>query len=488
MKPRTIQQQLDDALAHHRAGRLHQAEVGYRQILAQQPNYTDALHLLGSLGAQIGQNNASIQLLQKAIQLNPNIAAYHGNLGAVYMKAKRLRDAEAALKRAIQLNPNTPDVYYNLGCTLVALDDVPGAFAALKKGLELQPGLPELHTGMGVALRKSMKYQEAIAAFRRSVALRPDYADAHWNLGLMLLLTGNLSAGWAEYEWRTKMPDIVAPRNFPPPQWAGEKLYGKTILLHAEQGFGDTIQFIRFVPDVIARGGRVIVECPPELANTLRGIAGIQEIFVQGQRISRFDTHCSIMSLPLALNVTSKSLRADVPYLAVPPDRVAHWQSRLDTSTLNVGLVWAGRPEHPDDLQRSMRLADFAPLAAVPSVRFYMLQKGPAAAQASSPPPGLNLINWTAELHDFVDTAALVSNLDLIVGVDTSVVHLAGALARPVWVLLPLVPDWRWMLNRFDSPWYPTMRLFRQTTFGDWTTPLAQLTEAIHQLTTGRSQ
>ncbi|MGD0461132.1 MAG: tetratricopeptide repeat-containing glycosyltransferase family protein [Tepidisphaeraceae bacterium] len=477
----TLQQRLEVGLAHHRAGRLHEAEDIYRQILAEQPDYADALHLLGSLAAQIGHHDAAIDLLKKAIQLNPNFAAYHGNLGAVYMKLSRLDEAEAALQRALQLDPSLPDAYYNLGGTLTEKGDFDRALSTLHRGLALHPNWPQMYNSIGVTLRICAKYDEAIASYRRAVSIQPDYAEGHWNLGLTLLLVGDFAAGWTQYEWRKKMPDVVRPRNFTPPEWTGEKLDGKTILLHAEQGFGDTLQFIRYVPLVVERGGRVIVECPPELATVLRGVEGIQEIFVQGQTLPSFDTHRSIMSLPLTFGATAQTIPAKVPYLAVPADRIAAWRQRLGDAPLGVGLVWAGGPQYSDDSRRSMRLEHFAPLAAVKSARFHLLQKGPAASQAATPPPGMDLVNWAADLHDFVETAALITNLDLVISVDTSVAHLAGALGKPVWVLLPFVPDWRWMLNRDDSPWYPTMRLFRQPAAGDWATPIAQVVQALHR-------
>jgi Tfp pilus assembly protein PilF len=479
MNPMTSHQQVEAALIHHRAGRLAEAEAIYRQILAKDPNYTDALHLLGSLAAQLDNNDAAIDLLQRAIRLNPNIAPYHGNLGAVFMKLKRHDEAVASLRRAIQINPNAPDVYYNLGATLTELNDFDGAFSAFNKGLALHPNWPEMHSTIGTALRKVGKFAEAIASLHRAIALQPNHPEAHWNLAHSLLMLGDFTNGLREYEWRNQIPTVVRPRNFPPPAWNGENLNGKTILLHAEQGMGDTLQFIRYVPDVIARGGRVIVECPPDLKKILHGVQGIQEIFVQHQTLPHFDTHCSIMSLPFTLQTTEKTIPAKVPYISIPENLTAAWLERVKDGNPRIGLVWAGSIQHNDDRRRSMRLEHFAPLSAIKSAKFFMLQKGPPAAQAATAPPELNLINFTADLHDFIDTAALIQNLDVVISVDTSVAHLAGALGKPVYLLLPTVPDWRWMLNRSDSPWYPSMRLFRQTKAGDWTTVIAEVAQAL---------
>ncbi len=338
-----------------------------------------------------------------------------------------------------------------------------------------------MHNFLGLALRNCGKYDESLAAFRQSVALRPDFADAHRNLGTTLLLLGDFSNGWPEYEWRRKMPEVAQPRNIAQPQWNGQTLEGKTILLHLEQGFGDTFQFIRYAPLVAKRGPKVIVECVPELAAVLRGARGIERIISRGDSWPPYDVQSSVMSLPLAFGTTLETIPAQVPYLAAPPDRVAAWRERLGNpdGRRRVGLVWAGRPDQRDDRRRSMRFDQLAPLAEVKSARFFSLQKGPAAGQAAAAPPGMDFVDWTRDLHDFADTAALIANLDLVISVDTSVAHLAGAMGKPVWVLLSSVPAWHWMLNRTDCPWYPTMRLFRQATPGDWTGVVENLTRAM---------
>ncbi len=279
-----------------------------------------------------------------------------------------------------------------------------------------------------------------------------------------------------------KIAEIVQPRNIAQPQWNGESLDGKTILLHAEQGFGDTLQFIRYAPQVAKRGGSVIVECPIELSTILRGVEGINRIITKGDSWPSYDVQSSIMSLPLIFGTTPDTIPSQ-PYLSVPPDRIAAWRERLGNPDARhrVGIVWAGRPEHKNDRRRSMRLDQFAPLTEIKSANFFTLQKGPAAAQAATPPPGMSLIDFTSDLHDFVETAALITNLDLVICVDTSIAHLAGAIGKPVWLLLPHAPDWRWMLNRTDTPWYPTMRLFRQPSPGDWPAVMADVTRALAQ-------
>jgi Flp pilus assembly protein TadD len=480
----TPEQRLEIGMTHHRAGQLREAEMIYRQILTEQPNHAGALHMLGSLAADVGQFDAAIELMTKAIQLNPNIAQYHANLGAIYAKSNRFNEAIAALQRATQLDPAMAAALYNLGGVFLAMFEFARAIPVLERAISLNPNWPELHNNLGVALRNIGEHQLALEVFKRSITVQPDFAEGHWNVGLTLLTLGDLADGWKEYEWGRKSPRVNIPRQFAQPRWKGEDLTGKTILLYAELGSGDTIHLIRYAPLVARRGGKVIVECQPGLEKLLRSVDGIQEVVAQGQPLPPFDMQCPMMSLPLEFGTTLETIPANVPYLSPPPDRVAAWRERIGdhSNHLNVGLVWAGRPDHKNDRQRSIRLDQFAPLATVKSVRFYSLQKGQAAAsQAAVPPPGMDFIDWTSDLLDFAETAALMANLDLLISVDTSVIHMAGAIGKPVWVLIPFVPDFRWFLNRTDTPWYPTMRLFRQPALRDWNSVIADVTSALAQ-------
>jgi len=479
----TPQQRLETGMAHHRAGRLREAETAYRQVLAEQPDQVDALQLLGSLSADIGRLDLAIELIGKAIQINPNVAQYHANLGALYARNKRFDEAAAALQRAIQLEPGMAAAHYNLGCVLLAQFEFTRAIAVFQKAIALNPDWPELHNNLGLALRNEARHEEALAAFKRALALRPDYASAHWNLSWTLLILGDLKAGWAEYEWRMKCPAVATPRLFNQPQWKGEELAGRTILLHAEQGFGDMLQVVRYAPLVAKRGGKVIVECRPELARIFKTVHGIEQIVVQGEMLPAFDVQCPMMSLPLAFGTTLETIPAQTPYLTPPPDRIAAWRLRMGDrdGRLRVGLVWAGRPTQQYDRWRSGRFEYFAPLAKVKPVRFFSLQKGPAASHAATAPPEMELIDWTADLYDFAETAALIANLDLVIGIESAVTHLAGAMGKPVWAVLAHVADWRYLLNRSDCPWYPTMRLFRQSAKEDWTRVIADVSLALEQ-------
>ena len=322
---------------------------------------------------------------------------------------------------------------------------------------------------------------EALAACERAIALKPEFPVARSNRAMMLLLKGEFAKAWAEYEWRLQRGDIAPPRGLSQPQWKGEDPAGLAILIHAEQGVGDSIHFIRYAPLLAARGARVIVECQPELVALFRTVEGVERVLAAGETLPAFDRHVPMMSLPFAFHTTLDAIPARVPYLRADETRVKAWAERVarEGGRMKVGVAWAGKPSHKDDHLRSLRLSAFAPLAEAKGVSFYSLQKSEAAAQAKDPPPGMALIDLTDEIKDFADTAALLVNLDLVIAVDTAVIHLGGALARPVWTLLHFVPDWRWMLDREDSPWYPTMRLFRQPAPGDWPAVLHRVAEEL---------
>ncbi|KKK84230.1 hypothetical protein LCGC14_2785440, partial [marine sediment metagenome] len=332
------------------------------------------------------------------------------------------------------------------------------------------------------ALQEQGKLDEAIASYDRAIALQSDYAEAHMNRSFALLLTENFEQGWQEYEWRLRAKDRASP-TFQQPRWDGSPLNGRTILVHAEQGLGDTIQFIRYLPLVKARGGHVIFECQKPLYRLLKSCAGIDEIIERTSTrklLAQFDLYIPLPSLPGIFGTTLNTIPSDSSYITVDPDLVTQWRIRLGhNEDFKIGIVWAGNPDHNMDRARSCSLADFAPLVDIPDLTFYSLQKGPASAEANDPPKGMKIVNLEDELNDFADTAAVIANLDVVISVDTAVVHLAGAIGKTVWTLLPFVPDWRWLQNRDDTPWYPTMRLFRQTPLNDWTGVFEQVKKVL---------
>jgi Flp pilus assembly protein TadD len=447
----SIEEALRVAWEDQLAGRLGDSESIYRQILAHLPDHPEALHGLGLVAGRAGDADSAIGLIRRAISNNPLSPAYHYNLGVALNEKGRLEEAIESYRKTIQLKPD----------------------------------YTEAHNNLGVALRETGQFEEAIGEYRRAITIQPDFADAHWNLAQSLLLTGDFAQGWQEYEWRWKVPSLTPRRAFSQPQWNGQALGGRTILLHAEQGFGDTIQFVRYAQCVAERGGRVILESPPELARLLAGCAGVGKVIARGEPLPAFEAHSSLASLPFIFSTDLKTIPADVPYLLADGDLHQRWNKRLGNSPgrRKVGLVWSGRPNYKDHRKRAVDLSQLAPLAKIPDLDFYSLQIGDPAKQPR--PAGMKLTDFPRELTDFAQTAAVIANLDLIVTVDTAVAHLAGAMGRPTWVLLPSIADWRWMRERSDSPWYPTMRLIRQKARGDWEGAVqvlaAQLAEGANQ-------
>ena len=397
------------------------------------PDHPAAVHLLGIIVGRLGRTAESVQLLRHAVQLQPRSAQAHHNLAFALRIDGSLDEAIAQFNRAIQISPD---------------------FA-------------EAHNNLGIAWKDKLRLPEATACYSKAIQIKPDFADAHWNLALVLLMGGDFEHGLAEYEWRRKIKSMWTAPAFSQPQWSGEDLGGRTILLFPEQGSGDAIQFARYVPLVARRGGRVILTCRPELARLFQRLPGGAKVVINGQPIPPFDVQCSLVGLPRVFATDLNSIPAATPYLSADPALVEKWSQRLSPTDgrLRAGLAWAGNPAHQNDRNRSIQPQQLFPLTELSHVALYSLQKENSANQ--SPPP-MKLIDFTSEMSDFADTAALIVNLDLVVTVDTAVAHLAAALGKPTWVLLPFVPDWRWLLDRQDSPWYPTMRLFRQPSGGQW--------------------
>jgi hypothetical protein len=330
------------------------------------------------------------------------------------------------------------------------------------------------HVDLANVLQAKGLLDEAMAECRQSIALSPNLAAAHMELGLLHLQRGELLAGWAEYEWRWHLTGEKLYRiDFPQPYWFGAPLEGKRILLHAEQGLGDTLQFVRYAPLVAERGGRVILACQPEMMELMTSVKGVEQVVARLGPLPQFDTHCPLLSLPRLFQTTLETIPSATPYLFAEDTRRASWHTRLPgDGRKKIGLVWAGK-DWPNP-NRSISPEHLAPLQSVQNAWWCSLQK-----QDAGGPPGLELTDWTAELKDFSDTAALIANLDLVVTIDSATAHLAGALGKPVWVLLPFMADWRWMQARSDSPWYPSMRLFRQNKAGDWTSAIADVVKEL---------
>jgi Flp pilus assembly protein TadD len=463
------------AAAHHRAGRLVEAEQGYRRILAADPRQPDALHMLGVLAYQAGQQNAAVELIGRAIALHGSNASYHANLGLALQEMGELEPAAAAFRQAIGLKPNAAAAHNNLGIVLTALGRCDAALACSAKALELQPDFADAHVNIGHARRQQQKLELAIAQFRTAIRLKPDFAEAHTSLAHALLQNGDFAEGWAEYEWRWKTgPMLPGRRNFPQPQWRGEPGEGRQLLLHAEQGFGDTLQFCRFASDAADRGFRIILEVQKPLVRLLTGLPKVTAVIARGEALPEFDLHAPLLSLPWALGLTVESLAEPAPYLQADPALAAVWRRRLAAPAgLLVGLAWAGSHTAANaaiDRRRSIAPEILAPLFHSPGVNFVSLQKDGPPMPAEFP-----LTDLMPEVTDFADTAALIANLDLVITVDTAVAHLAGALGKPVWMLNRFDSCWRWLTGRRDSPWYPTLRIYQQPAPGNWDSVIADI-------------
>jgi Tfp pilus assembly protein PilF len=422
---------LQTALELHRVGRLADAEAMYRQALVENPNNPAALHLLGVILHQNKRSAEAVHFIQRAIALQPNISAFHNNLGEALRDLDRCEEAIASYQRALRLKPAYPEALNNMG----------GEYGRLAN------------------------MRECVHCLRQCIALKPKDPDAHWNLSVALLLTGEWGEGWNEFEWRLLRPESPG-RIFPKPHWAGQPLVGKTLLLWSEQGFGDMIQFFRYVAVAKRLGAKVILDVQTALVPLLASQNIADAVIAAGTPIPPFDYHLALMSMPRVVGTTILSVPDETPYIRPAPARAEHWKQRLSPiTTRKIGLAWAGRPEHPNDHRRSLSPMLLRPLVDVKNVTYFTVQP---RSTSVSVPANMPLLDVGVQLTDFADTAGLLSQLDLLITVDTSVAHLAGAMGRPVWLLLPFSPDWRWLMHRTDTPWYPSMTIFRQKKLGDW--------------------
>lgn len=463
--------------AHRHLGQVDEAIIAYRQAIHLQGDLAVAHSNLGIALCERNEVDAAIDCYQKAISLQPNYADAYANLGSALTRKGRIDEAINASRKAISLQPNGAAGYNNLGVALAERGDFESAIAAYRKAIELKADYSDAHSNLGNAYAAMGEAHKAIRACQTAVKFAPHAVQAHWNLAVALLRAGQFEAGWEEYEWRWAAYKKRGNLRFSDPSWDGSPLNGRTILLHAEQGFGDAIQFARYVQLVARLGGKVIFECPLELFELFKSLDGGAELVASGAPLPHYDLHCPLMSIPKALTTRVDSIPGNVPYLAADPQRVEVWKSIVadPQPRLKIGLAWAGKPTHTNDRNRSIDLSRFAPLAGCGAI-FHSLQKVPLTGRG---PAGLEPVDHANQLSDFAETAALISNLDLVITVDTSIAHLAGALAKPTWLLLPHLPDWRWLTHRSDSPWYPTMRLFRQSAPGNWSAVLKEVAEAL---------
>ncbi|MBN1819006.1 MAG: tetratricopeptide repeat protein [Sedimentisphaerales bacterium] len=498
------------------------AEEAFRQAIAIRPNYADAHNNLGVILNQKWQCAAAIEHYRIALDMRPQDPSLHNNLGIALYRMGHFDQALESHSSALRLAPSFAEAYYHRGMVLAAMDRPQEAISDYQTAIRLQPGLADAFNSLGMVLVRCVRWDEAIEAFRRAIeldhdfaqayynlantfrtvghcreaitmydqaiALLPAFADAYWNRSTAYLLSGQLANGWKDYQWRHRagLDLAVYPHSLGKPCWDGSSFIGKTLLVHYEQGYGDSIQFLRYLPMVKARGGRVLLEERPALLALLQGYPHVDQFLAAGSRPpspDRYDLHISLLDLPQVFHTTLQTIPNQVPYLWPDPDKVSLWRSRLPGDGFRIGIVWAGSPHHGNDANRSCPLNLFLSLSQIPGIRLISLQKEIQQADQSIIMENFPILHLGSALNDFGDTAAVIASVDLVISVDTAVAHLAGALGKEVWTLLPFAPDWRWMLHRTDSPWYPTMRLFRQSAWGDWDSVfqkvLAELSEKV---------
>ena len=455
-------------LALQNQGKGDEAIESYVAAASIRPTESGVWSNLAQLYADLMRYPEAIDAGENALRRVPHAAVAMNNLGVIYRRSGDLEAASQILRQALETEPGYADAAYNYGLVLADQDDGESAKSYYRRAIELRPDYVEAFTDLGSVCRTLAQYDEALQAYDQALKIDPDYTEARWNRALQLLMLGRFDQGWQDYETRWQSGGR-GRRRFKRPVWKTEPLDGKRIFVYAEQGLGDTFQFIRLLALLKARGATTVVECQPSLVGVLHGVDGIDELVPRGGRRPVFDVHVALLSLPGLLQIDEHNIPASVPYLHAPTTAN---QTLVDVLSggdgFRVGLVWAGNASHSNDRNRSCRLQEFSELMQIDGVTCYGLQVGERAQDIGSLDAPASVIDLSPQLQSFSDTAYALSQLDLVISVDTSVAHLAGAMGKPVWLLLPFVPDWRWLLDRDDSPWYPSMTLFRQDETRQW--------------------
>jgi tetratricopeptide (TPR) repeat protein len=515
-----LQIMLHQAFEYIRQANFNQAKPLLAYILKMQPKNFDVLHAMGFISGiennhseavyfslkalkikpddlevnincakalqELGKNLDSVKYHQKAIFLSPNNYEIWLGCGKSLQSLKRYDEAIAHYDKALSLKPDFAEAWSNKGNALNELRRYDEAIIHFDQALSLRPNFAEAWSNKGMSLYELKQYDEAIAHYDKALSLKPDYHDASWNKGLSLLIQGDFQNGFPLYESRwgsERVSEIAGKRFFDRPTWLGaESIKGKTILLYGEQGLGDFIQFCRYVKLVADLGAKVILEVPQSLAGLMKGLDGFSQLVIKGEELPFFDYQCPLLSLPLAFRTSPATIPLNVPYLFADASRATDWSLRLGPkSKPRVGLVWSGNPHHKNDHNRSLLLADILPYLSS-KFEYVSLQKDVREVDKLTLDSNPQILCFASNLNDFVDTATLIHSLDLVISVDTSVAHLCGALGKKVLVLLPYAPDWRWLLDRADSPWYPLMKLYRQPTVGNWSSVLEKVRSDLNKV------
>jgi len=508
-------------------GRFDEAINAYQQAVSLKPDYAEAYHNMavalqsrGHYASAVERCKQAVMLKQDYVQayntmafslekqnlydeaidnykqallLDPDFVEAYNHLGVVLNEKGRYAEAIDNFRNAIKRDPDYVEVYNNLGIALKEHEEFSEAIACFEKTLQLDPNFVEAYYNLGNSLRDEGRCVEAIRNFKKAISLKPDYAQAHWNLSLALLLNGNYSEGWKGYKWRRNadLKILTDYHSTGKPRWDGSSFKSRRLLVHYEQGLGDNIQFVRYLPMIKARGGTLIFETLKPLIGLLRGFDGVDELveYVPNRKLPlEYDVYTSLLDMPYIFGTTVETIPSQIPYIYADSSKAEYWREKLSGPGLKVGIVWAGSAEHGNDRYRSCSLKNFSPLGEIDGVRLYGLQKGPAARQMDEFTETIPVTNISENFNDFTDTAAAIDNLDLVISVDTSVLHLSGAIGKPTWALIPYAPEWRWMLNRQDSPWYPTMRLFRQSNWNDWDSVFRSVTEELKMMASNQGK
>ena len=498
-------------------GEFEAARQGCLEILRDEPRDARVMALLAAIAADQHQAENGMQWVRQALAVNPASVATNFAWGRLLEGAERYEEAEAVYRKVTQLDARHAKAQTNLGCMLHLQGRIDEAAACYRQALRLEPGQPEAlrnyalivgglqelqdaaagfetylathpkdasaHHQLAHLHLRLGRYAQALAGYEHAITLEPDQAEYHFARAQLLLMLERYEEGWQEYEWRWRLATFNAPmRRFTQPRWGGGRLEHGTLLVHGETGFGDMFQLVRYVALAAERCARVVVECQPALKALIADVPGVFQVVAQGDPLPAFDAHMPLISFPGVFGTTIDTIPWRGPYIQADAQKEQDWAARVAASGARgrrIGLVWTGNPQNAGNRERSVTLQQLGLLAQTVQASFFSLQKGGEAVQAGNVPPGMHFLDLTGQIRDFSDTSALLTQLDLVITVDTSVAHLAGAMGRPTWVLLPFSADWRYHVGRTDNPWYPSMHLFRQERDGDWSQPLEQLKLAL---------
>ena len=471
----------------HAQGRLDEAVVAYRDAIFFRSDHADAYANLATVMKDKGKRQEAVIFYRQALAFAPQQAMTHSNLGVVLNELGLPEEAVASFKRAIALSPDYEWAYVNIAPAQLEQGFSQASEQACRRAIQLRPDLPIAHFNLGASLKTMNRLGEAVACFRQAIALQPNFGEAHFGLGQVLLMMGDYEAGWPEYDWRWALPEYgwlqTIHGAFVQPRWRGESLEGRTILIYAEQGLGDAIQYSRYLPQVVARGGHVILAVHPPLKSLFAGFAGVTIVGLDDVPLPPFDVHCPLLGLPEIFKTRMDNIPCQIPYLSADPEKAERWRQRIGGTGLKVGVIWAGNPTQKGDRWRSPRLAAMLPLLAVKGVDFVALQKGPGRDDLANTKLPADVLDLGEEIADFADTAAIMAGLDLVITSCTAPLHLAGALGVPTWAVIPFSPHFLWQLKRGDSPWYPSLTLYRQERPGtDWSVPVNRMVADLKKL------